>query len=88
MAVSDAAKRWFLEPFDSYHIKYHTPIITSCWLDADDIWGRSSWVMWAITVSAVIACMHLKHSSCHMSRWPTPTHRVTRDKHYTVDQLK
>jgi len=35
-----------------------------------DILGRSSWVMQAITVSVVIACMRLKHNSCRM--WPSP----------------
>jgi len=33
---------------------------------------RSSWVTWAITVPAGIACMRPKHNSCHASRWPTP----------------
>ena len=38
-----------------------------CPLDADNILGRWSWVMQAITVSAVI--VYMKHNSCHMSRW-------------------
>ena len=39
---------------------------------ADDILGPSSWVMLEITVSPSV-CMHLKHNSCHTSRWPWPT---------------
>ena len=29
---------------------------------------RSSWIMYVITMSVVIACVHLKHNSCHT--WP------------------
>jgi len=35
-------------------------------------------------VSAVIACMRLKHNSCHMSRWPTPQPSVV---YYYVELL-
>ena len=28
-------------------------------------------------MSAVIACKHLKHNSCHMSRWPWPMPRLS-----------
>ena len=46
--------------------------IASLRLDAADILGLSS-CTWR-QVTAVIACMHLKHNSCHV--WPTPHQSV------------
>jgi len=43
-----------------------------CRLDPDDVLDRSSRVMYAISVSAVIVCTHLKYNNCHMSQWPKP----------------
>jgi len=50
-------------------VEVSSGLYAPCQLDAHYIFGRSSWVMLAITVSTVIACMHLKHYSCR--NWPT-----------------